>query len=230
MYQGEGEEKEATQLILAQVLNRIVRLLHPFVPFITEEIYQKLPIKDKAAVIDSYPNPELDKEWLEMGSERAAQEMDLVREVILAIRNIRGENRIPPSVKFNIRLAPNTGDAQKSLGNNKGLIQSLAKVEEIEIGEVGSLSKCAVALVQTDKVKVSVIVPLEGLVDIQKEIGRLEKTIEKTKKEYQGLSRRLENENFLKNAPEEIVVQDKEKLQILSTRIQGLQENLDRLR
>jgi valyl-tRNA synthetase len=84
-----SEEKAATQLVLAQVLNRIVRLLHPFCPFITEEIYQKLPIRAEACVIDEYPNTRNDREWLALGSAQSAYEIDVVKEVITAIRNIR---------------------------------------------------------------------------------------------------------------------------------------------
>jgi valyl-tRNA synthetase len=105
-------EREATQLVLAHVLNRIMRLLHPMIPFITEELYQKLPLRSKACIIDQYPNVRNDREFLALGSEAAALEIDIVKEVISAVRTIRGENRISPAIKVNVRLAPSDGEVQ----------------------------------------------------------------------------------------------------------------------
>ncbi|MFN9068576.1 MAG: valine--tRNA ligase, partial [Bdellovibrionales bacterium] len=90
-------ERQATQLVFAQVLNRIVRLLHPFTPFISEEIYQKLPIRGQACVVDEYPTVLKDSALLDCGSSEAADEVEILKEVITAIRNIRGENRISPA-------------------------------------------------------------------------------------------------------------------------------------
>ena len=124
LYGDNDNQKAVTQLVLAQTLNRIVRLLHPFAPFITEEIYQKLPIKDEACIVDEYPSPEKDQKWLSLGSESAAFEMELVKQVIVAIRNIRGENSIKPSEKIEVWLAPKDDHSQKLLGNNKSEIKS----------------------------------------------------------------------------------------------------------
>ena len=126
---GDSAEKKATQLVLAHVLNRIVRLMHPFAPFITEEIYQKLPLRGDALIIDTYPTPKNDKAFLALGSEEVAVELDLVREVILAIRNIRGENRIKPGLKIAMRLAPMDDKSQKILGANKTSIMTMARLE-----------------------------------------------------------------------------------------------------
>ncbi|MCB0406974.1 MAG: valine--tRNA ligase [Bdellovibrionales bacterium] len=229
IYGAEGEEKTATQLVLAQVLNRSMRLLHPFAPFITEEIYQKLPIKKEACVIDSYPTIKGDKKWLEMGSETVAQELDVVREVITAIRNIRGENRIKPGVSIQARLAPADDRVQKVLGNNRSFIQTLAKVGELKISADGDLSKCAVTPVRAGDMSVDVIVPLEGLVDFDEEIKRLTKTIEKLSKDIASLSGRLNNESFVKNAPEEVVEEGKANLKEMQGQLKALEESKSRL-
>jgi valyl-tRNA synthetase len=226
---GQGGDKAATQLVLAQVLNRIVRLMHPFAPFITEEIYQKLPIRSEALIVDSYPNLKNDKAFLALGSEEVALELDLVREVITAIRNIRGENRIKPGVKINARLAPTEAREQKILGANKSSIMTLSKLESCEIGPTGNLSKCAVQPVQVAGMKVDVIVPLEGLVNLDEEIARIKKTIEKLHKDVAGLTRRLGDESFVKNAPEEIVTQGKQQLEESKTQISTLEAALARL-
>ena len=230
IYGPASAERTATQLVLAQTLNRIMRLLHPFTPFITEEIYQKLPIRgSEALIIDTFPTIHNDKEWLSVGSKEAAFEMNVVKEVIAAIRNIRGENQIKPNVSIPVRLAPSDGRVQKILGENKAQIMRMARLESCEIGEAGSLAKCAVAPVRFPDASVDVIVPLEGLVDIEAEIKRIQKAMEKTQKDIGVLSKKLENENFVKNAPEEIVAADRALLETLRARYERLQESLGRL-
>lgn len=222
-------ERKATQLVLAQTLNRVMRLLHPFTPFITEEIYAKLPIKGFALIIEQYPTPRNDKEWLSIGSKEASFEMAIVKEVISAIRNIRGENQIKPGQMIRVRLAPSDDRVQKILGENKAQIMRLARLETCEIGEAGSLTKCAVAPVRLPDASVDVIVPLEGLVDIDAEVKRIQKNIEKTQKDIGVISKKLENESFVKNAPEELVAADKTLLESLRERHDRLQESLSRL-
>jgi valyl-tRNA synthetase len=221
-------EREATQLVMAQTLNRIMRLLHPFAPFITEELYQKLPIKGQACIVDQYPTALNDKEFLALGNERSALEIDLVKEVITAIRNIRGENRIKPGEKIKIRLAPSDDTAQKILGSNRGAIETLGRSSELLIGEEGSLSKCAVASVIVKDLKVKVIIPLEGLVDFEEEIKRIQKLIEKLSKDIAGLSGRLNNANFVANAAEEVVEADRAQLAQAKTQIESLRDALMR--
>ncbi len=231
IYGSSEGEKKATQLVLAQVLNRLMRLLHPFTPFITEEIYQKLPIKAKESlVVESFPTPRNDKQWLSVGSEEVAFAVDLVREVVTAIRNIRGENRIKPGEKITARLVPESAQVQKLLGDNRHSIMSLAKLEVCEIGPVDSLSKCAVTPVVVGEVRVDVVVPLEGLVDIAEEIKRTKKSLEKKHKEISQLQSRLNNDNFIKNAPEEVVEQGRAQLDQLKAQIQSLEDSLARLR
>jgi valyl-tRNA synthetase len=221
-------EKEATQLVMAQTLNRIMRLLHPFAPFITEELYQKLPIKGQACIVDEYPTVRNDKEFLALGNERSALEIDLVKEVITAIRNIRGENRIKPGEKIKIHLAPNDDIAQKILGSNRGAIETLGRSSDLIIDEEGSLSKCAVTSVILKDLKVKVIIPLEGLVDFEEEIKRIQKLIEKLSKDIAGLSGRLSNANFVANAAEEVVAADKILLAQAKTQIESLRDALMR--
>jgi len=226
----ESKEKAATQLILAQVLNRVMRLLHPFVPFISEELYQKLPIKNQACIIDQYPNVRNDNALISLGSDSTAFEVDLVKEIISAIRNIRGENRISPAIKINVRLSPQEDLTQKILSGNKNTITNMGRIENLIIGEEGSLAKCAVTLVTVNSSQVKVIIPLEGLVDISEEIKRIEKTIEKLSKEISALSGRLANDNFVKNASEEVVEADKKLLEQSRNQITSMQDALVRLK
>lgn len=222
-------EKAATQLVLAQTLNRIVRMLHPFIPFITEEIYQKLPIKNVACIVDNYPNPKTDKDWIALGSKEHAEELDLVIEVISAIRNIRGENRIKPSEDLKVRISPKEARAQKILQSNKSYIMKLAKLSACDIQEDGVLSKCAMTPVHVHGYSVDVIVYLEGLVDLAEERKRIEKAIDKFQKEMSGITSRLQNDNFVKNAPAEVVEQGRLSLTELNSKIATLELSLQRL-
>ena len=222
------EEKYNTQLVMAQVLNRIVRLLHPFCPFLTEEIYSSLPIKGQACIIDSYPTPDNDSELLSFGSAQAALEVDIVKEVITAIRNIRGENRISPAVKLNIRLGVSQDHVQKILSFNRSAITTLARLENMDIGEAGNLMKCAVAPVAVGDARVTVVIPLEGLVDFDEEIKRIQKSVEKLEKDIVLLTNKLSNEKFVQNADEDVVAADRVLLMQSKEQVVSLKEALTR--
>ncbi len=228
MTSGKAEEKQATQLVMAQVLNRMIRLLHPFCPFLTEEIYANLPIKDKACIIDVYPNPLNDKELLSFASKQSEIEIDIVKDVITAIRNIRGENRISPAVKLNIRLGVSQPEIQKILKHNQFAIMTIARLEKMDIGSDGDMVKCAVAPVIAGAAQIKVIIPLEGLVDFDEEIKRIQKTIEKLEKDTSMLTAKLSNEKFVLNADEDVIAADRILLQQSGQQILSLKEALTR--
>jgi valyl-tRNA synthetase len=230
IYGNATPEREATQLVLGQTLNRAMRLLHPLCPFITEAIYQKLPIKNEACIIDQYPDPRNDRAWLSFGSAEAAFELEIVKEVIAAVRNIRGENRISPAVEIDVKIDPHDERVQKILGSNRASIIRMAKVKDLFIGEVTSMQKCAVSPVIVKDARIAVIVPLEGIVDIQEEINRLAKNIEKTQKELTAIEVKLANENFIKNAPEDVVILDKQRVADLRSKITNMTESQARLK
>jgi len=229
VYGDDEAQKKSTQLVLAQTLNRLVRLLHPFTPFITEEIYQKLPIKNESVMIDTYPTVINDKAWIELGSKEVAEKIDLTCDVITAIRNIRGENRISPAEKIKVKLLPSDAKTQKVLGENKNYIMNIARLSECEIGQFENLSKCAVTPVSMNSFKVDVVVHLEGLVDFDEEKKRLQKMIDKKKAEVMGINKRLANKNFVANAPKEIVEEANKQLVEFKTQIESLEQSLVRL-
>ncbi|MCB0378470.1 MAG: valine--tRNA ligase [Bdellovibrionales bacterium] len=229
LYGENAEQKQVTQLVLAQTLNRIVRMLHPFVPFITEEIYSKLPIRGEACIIDQYPKPAKDRSWLSLGSQEAAFEMDLVKQVIAAIRNIRGENSIKPNQKIKAWVTPKDDHSQKILGNNKSEIIRLSSLESCELQARDDLKKCAVVPIRMGDSEIDVVVPLEGLVDIEKEVQRLSKAIEKHEKDIQILSKKLSNEKFVANAPADVVEADKQLLSEIESKVAQMRTSLNRL-
>ncbi|MBC7741865.1 MAG: valine--tRNA ligase [Bdellovibrionaceae bacterium] len=228
MHSSSPDDKQTTQLVMAQVLNRIVRLLHPFCPFLTEEIYSNLPIKNQACIIDQYPTVKNDKDFLAFASKEAEFEIDIVKEVITAIRNIRGENRISPAVKLNIRLGVTQDDVQKILSHNRSAIMNLGRIATMDIGEDGDMMKCAVAPVVLGDARVKVIIPLEGLVDFNEEIKRIHKTIEKLEKDVSLLNGKLSNEKFVQNADPEVIATDRVLLQQSKEQVVSLKEALTR--
>ena len=230
MASASANEKHATQLVMAQVLNRVVRLLHPFCPFLTEEIYANLPIKDQACIIDQYPTPINDREFLSFASTQAAADIDIVKEVITAIRNIRGENRISPAIKLKARLGVTQDEVQKILSANRSALMTMGRLEEMEVGLTGDLMKCAVTTVAVGEARVQVIIPLEGLVDFNEEIKRIQKTIEKLEKDISLLTGKLSNEKFIKNADEDVVAADRIILAQSQEQIISLKEALERFR
>ncbi len=230
VYGDANPNKKATQMVLAVTLNRIMRLLHPFAPFISEEIFQKLPIRSEALVIEEYPTQYNDEEWLSIGSPEAHFEFELLKDVITTIRNIRGENSIKPGVKITVKLSCDDKLSKQILEQNQTAITRLANVENLEITKVSDFSKCAVALVQRQDSKVSVVIPLEGLIDFAQEIARLEKLIEKYEKELKSAEGRLSNENFVKNAPSEVIEKDRARIEELKTQVSALTTQITRLK
>lgn len=229
IYGPASPERTATQLVLAQTLNRMMRFLHPFAPFITEELYAKLPIKSEALIVEAYPSLRNEKAWFALGNKEAAFEMDLIKEVITAVRNIRGENQIKVSDQIKVRLAPLDDRIQKILGANKVVIMRIARLSECEIAEAGNLQKCALSPVRIGEAGVDVIVPLEGLVDIEEEVKRIHKNLEKINKDLNMLNGKLSNQNYVKNAPEDIVNADKALVEQLTAQRLKMQDALTRL-
>ncbi len=223
-----ANERKATQLVMAQVMNRFIRLLHPFCPFVTEEIYQKLPIHGQACIVDTYPNVRMDRELLEYGSETISQAVDFIKEIISAIRNIRGENRISPADILKIRIGLDDDRAQKIIGENKKVIETLARVEITQISVDGNMSKSAVNSIALHGLQAKVIIPLEGIVDLNEEVKRIQKLVEKLHKDINILNGKLNNEKFLANAEEDVIKADRELLEQSKVRIVALQESLVR--
>lgn len=231
VYNKDDPKRSYTLSVLFIMLNRISRLLHPLIPFVTEEIYQKLPIKNQACIVDAFPHSQNDQKLLQLGSKQAAFEMDLIRKVITAIRNIRGENNISPSKTFPVKLIPEDRDCQKILETHQSFILRLARVSHCQISlEMPPLAKTAACLIQTDHVKAQVIIPLTGLVDFDEEIKRLEKNIHKIHTQIQKISKHLNNPDFIKNAPDQVVIEHQDKLKSLKVQQTHLENSLARFK
>ncbi len=200
---GDYEDKTSVHAVLMKVLEGIMRLLHPIMPFISEEIWQMCPHEEDSIMVSSWPDELVLKQ---IDSAGVSLQMSLLQDTITAVRNIRGELRIPVGKDINVLIKTASKSSTAILKANSSLIQKLVKAGSIEVGEAIKRPKVsAVAVVH----KSEVYVPLEGVVDIDAEKERLDKEIAKIGKEIQIFDKRLSNINFLKKAPPKEVEKSK---------------------
>ncbi|WP_026558585.1 valine--tRNA ligase [Bacillus sp. J37] len=219
---GEDEAaKKTTRSILAYVLDNTMRLLHPFMPFITEEIWQSLPHQGESITIAAWPTVNED-----LTDHKAATEMKLLVEVIRAVRNIRSEVNTPMSKQIPMTIKAKDQAVLAQLENNLAYIEKFCNTSSLNIvTEVTANEKSMTAVVTGAEI----ILPIEGLINIEEEIKRLEKEREKLDKEVERVQKKLGNEGFLKKAPEKVIEEEKakekdylEKRDIVLARIQEL--------
>ncbi len=224
LYKGSPERKLAARYVLWTVLENLLRLLHPFMPFITEEIRQSLPGNRPTASIMTAPYPQPRTEW---AFAEGAAEMDLVMETIRGIRNIRGEVEVPPSREIAAILDCGSDESLHVLKRNEGYIMSLARLSDLAIGKELDNPPDAAVQVAGD---VRIVVPLKGLVNVEEEEKRLLKEIAKADKDIDFLAGKLENPDFVGRAPAQVVAKEREKLEELSNKKQVLLESLEKIR
>ncbi len=213
------EALRGTRRTLVRVLEAILRLAHPIMPFITEEIWQSIKglagVDENTKTIMLCPFPEGKQTHV---NEDALEAIEWLKSIIVAVRNIRGELNIAPGKPLPL-LFNNASEKDKELYQQTStLIESLARVENAQWLEDSEAPPCATQLVGT----LDVMVPLAGLVDVEAEVARLDKEISKLEKEIGRLSGKLGNEKFVANAPADVVAKEQEKLQLASTAIDKL--------
>ncbi|MFS8778424.1 valine--tRNA ligase [Synechococcus sp. W70.1] len=216
--------KRTAQQVLATVLETILRLLHPWMPHVTEEVWQLLTQANQTTSISVQPYPTPDPSWVNPQLER---EFGLVTQVITSLRNLRAEAGLKPHQTIAALLVTEDPEEQQILTAAQAYIRELAKVESLEIA--GSLAteprQVAAAVVGT----VQVLVPLAGLVDVEALRAKLQKDLAKLEKEAQGIRTRLENPNFLSRANSDVVQASRKQLAELEAQRQLLQARLEKL-
>ncbi len=219
LYRGTAQEKYTAQSILAEVLTRITELLHPFIPFITEELWQHLPHNGKSIMLTEYPTGEGMNCY-----EQEAEQMRLIMDVIRSLRNLRAEMSVPPGKRADIILfADQENTAVLEAG--RAYILALAQGEKLTIADKTNMAapqQAAAAHVRG----VEVFLPLAGLIDIDKEIARLQKEIENTKNEEKRLQGKLSNQAFIAKAPAEVVEKERAKGAEFAAKRAALEERL----
>jgi valyl-tRNA synthetase len=221
----DDKTKAGTQATLLKVLNEILTLLHPIIPFITEEIYGQccaLTGKDSESLMtQAYPEIEND-----LISTEAEEEVQWLQTFILGIRQIRGEMNIPPSKPLPCFVQNINDDDQHCLNTHSQVLNSLAKLENIsQLNANDEAPESATALVGEMKV----LIPLAGLIDKEQEAARLNKEIEKLNKQRAQFAGKLNNDKFVSGAPEAVVNKEKEKLASVENAIADLSTQLEKI-
>ena len=223
LYGDDPQAKLRVQSVLFTVLEQLLRLLHPIMPFITEEIWQVLPGQRPCESIMQADYP--DGSGLPTDSV-GAERMELVMDVIRAIRNIRGEMDVPPGKQVTALLDCKSEEACRILEEGAAAIRVLGKVGEMTIGQ--SLDRPEQSATQVAG-EVEISLPLAGLVDIAEEEKRLQKEIVKVQKDVDLFTRKLANEKFVANAPAHVLEKDRGKLKDAEEKIGVLQESLGKI-
>ena len=216
VYGQEGSDKVVAQWVLRHVLDKGLKMLHPFMPFITEEIWQKLQTGEETIMLSDFPKEE--KEFINIEAEK---EFDYLKEVISAIRNIRGEANVSPSKKIEVIFKTADENARNILQNNAKILDKLANIEKYEFNlEIPKL--VGFRLVETTEI----YVPLADLIDLDKEIEKLEKSIAKIQKDLDKTLKKLSNESFVKKANPEAVKKERRIKEELENKIAKLTESM----
>jgi len=222
LYSENVKSKKAAISTLVHVFEVSLSLLHPFMPFITEEIWQQLPCKkdDESLCIRQFPSSE---EGIE--DKEAEEKMNIVMEAVTAIRSIRGELNLSPSLELDA-LIKATNNAEDVLNENIAYIEKLAKAKDIKIGkEILPPKNAATAI----KPAMEIFVPLEGLFDIDAEISRLNKEMGKIEEDIEFIKKKLSNENFMNKAPQAVVEENKNKYNDYLDKLKSIKNNISKL-
>ncbi len=218
---GDDEESRiAAQKVLLYVLTEIMKLLHPFMPFITEEIWQALPHEGELLMLQSYP------EYNEkLSFPQDEQDFEVLMDAIKAIRSRRSEMNVPPSRKAHLIVVTDKGEIFE---NGRAFLMKLAYAGEVEVTREAPADVDGMVSVVTDQARM--FMPMADLVDLAKERERLEKEIAKAQKEYDGQMAKLANEKFLAKAPAAVVETEKERAAKAKALIENLTESLKKLK
>jgi len=202
LYGDDVSSKETAKSVLLYVLENILKLLHPFMPYITEEIWQNLN-KDKALIVSDWPRS---KEAFNFND--SEETIEYIKTGIKSIRNARAEMNIEPSKKANAIFVTKDDDIKEIISEGERYFQSLAGIEDITITNKNQDTDGSISVVLD---RCEVFLPLKDLIDINREIQRLEKEKEKLESEIKRVAGKLSNEGFVSKAPRHIVDEEKAK-------------------
>lgn len=218
LYGHDREAKRAALYTLTYVLEKILKLLHPFIPFITEEIYSYLPTVEGYIITAEYPHCEEADDML-----AEEEKMNLIMDGIRNVRNVRAEMNVPPSKKAKIIIVP-TDDKRPAMEDGKEYFKSLASASEVEIqNSKDGIPEDAVSVVIDG---VELFIPLDELVDFEKEKERLNKERDKALAEIKRVEGKLNNPGFVNKAPAKLVEEEKAKKEKFEEILHTIEERL----
>ncbi len=220
LYGEHNTDRKVTQYVLVYVLNRMLALLHPFMPFVTEHIWQHLPHEGKILARAKWPTPD---ENLRFGAE--CEIMETIMDAIRAIRNMRAEARVAPNVACTVEIATGREDLAKAITAHQAYFEKLAHVEKLTLlPKDAPKQENALAAVVTG---MEIYLELAGLIDKEKETARIEKERAGLEKEIAKTSGKLKNEGFLAKAPAAVVEKEKAKLAEYEEKLTALEKRLE---
>jgi valyl-tRNA synthetase len=216
----DADAKAETQASFGWVFDQILKMLHPFMPFITEELWANTAAARKTdLILASWPKTKLVPDW-----SRANSDVSQVIDVISAIRSVRAEMNIPPSKKAPLLMIGGNEDLLSDLMAYSDALERMARVESLEMA-----SAAPQGALQTVVDGVSYAIPMEGLIDLGAEKARLSKEIEKTQSEIDKIDKKLGNEAFISKAPEKVITLQKDRRAAYSAELVKLDEALANL-
>ncbi len=223
LYGDVPEIRQRAQAVLFTVLEQLLRLLHPFMPFITEEIWHALPGERPAGYlmqVDYVADADLPHD------EQGAAQMDQVMDVIRCVRNIRGEMDVAPSRQIKAVIDCKSDASQAVIKAGERYLATMAKIDDLQIGVAIEHPEQAATQVTGD---VEILLPLAGLVNVEEEVKRLEKEIAKVQKDVDFFIKKLSNEKFTANAPPQVLEKDRKKLADSEEKLTILKQSLEKI-
>ncbi len=223
LYGDNLEARTSTQTVLFTVLEGLLRMLHPILPFVTEEIWQALPGERG---VDSIMQAAYPTGALVTTDQAVVADMELVMDVIRAIRNVRGELDVPPGKKIKVVLDCKSEAVVQAIVAGQAYILSLARVEDLQVGVTVERPRQASTQVAGE---VEVLIPLADLVNVAEEEARLHKEIEKVQKDVDFFNKKLSNKKFVANAPSQVLEKDRGKLAAAEQKREVLEQSLKKI-
>eukprot|EP00189_Rhodosorus_marinus_P000580 CAMPEP_0113968826 /NCGR_PEP_ID=MMETSP0011_2-20120614/9802_1 /TAXON_ID=101924 /ORGANISM="Rhodosorus marinus" /LENGTH=937 /DNA_ID=CAMNT_0000982065 /DNA_START=341 /DNA_END=3154 /DNA_ORIENTATION=+ /assembly_acc=CAM_ASM_000156 len=226
MFGDDEDAKKESRKTLVYVLDSCLRLLHPFMPFVTEALWQRIPHnREKESALISAA-------WPEVGQvdEEAINRFNQIQALTRMVRNARLEYQVEPQKKIEMTVVADDDELLRDLGAEAGILALMAKVDKqkIAIGKSGAVelpeSETSVSLIVSDSLQA--FLPMKGLVDFDKEIARLEKQLAKAEKDLNGLLNRLNSSNFAEKAPEHVVNETREQAAVLQEKVNTVQAKI----
>ncbi len=203
LYGKDEEAKKTTRSVLCYVLDQILRLIHPFMPFVTEEIWQNLPHKGVSIVVADWPKSEE-----RFKDPESVAKMNLYMEVIRSVRNIRAEVNVPASKKVDIYIRADQEDTLRTLQLGEKWIRQQCNPNQLIIRSDIQLSEKTMSAVVTGA---EILIPLAGLIDIEQELKRLKKELKILHAEVERVQKKLSNQGFINKAPAHIIEEERRK-------------------
>ncbi|EIU0561951.1 valine--tRNA ligase [Staphylococcus pseudintermedius] len=215
-------QKNVTRSVLSYALDRIMRLLHPFMPFVTEHIWQNLPHEGESIVTSAWPTVDASLVF-----EESKDVMEQLVEIIKAVRQSRLEVNTPLSKEIPIKIQAKNETIQQLLKTNQHYLERFCNPSTLEIEtQIDIPDKAMTTVVAAGEV----ILPIEGLIDMDKELERLEKDLQKWQKELDRVNKKLSNENFVNKALEHVINEEKEKQVKYQEKYDGVKARIEQLK